>query len=256
MRPALASLALACGLVTSPWAQPAPLRVAILADDAMPESLQGCLAVLGSAEGVEVCEISGAAIREGGLREIDVLILPGGSGSAQCQALGKFGRGNVLTRVAGGMGAIGICAGGYAMIQGAGKVPLVNASLLDGEHWARGVAMLRVRPAAEGAAPFEMQYWNGPLWSPASAGDLPPFATLATFVDDIHEGDAPEGLVPGTPAIVAAPYRHGRVVLFSPHPEMTPGCGHLLESAVRWASRGRRAAEPPITWDEVFGNSE
>jgi hypothetical protein len=156
------------------------------------------------------------------------------------------------------MGVIGVCAGGYALLrreEGAfSNVQLVNAHLLDGEHWARGVGMLRVKAeGAEDDAGFEMQYYNGPLWTPPVDDTFPEYTVLARFVDDIHEGDAPEGVVPGTPAIVAAPFGGGRVVLFSPHPELTPGKGGLLVNAVKWAARGGLGEDEVISWGNVFG---
>jgi hypothetical protein len=258
---ALLPVAFTLGCAGLAHAAPAtPLRVAILADDAMAESLNGCLSALSSAERIAATTISGEAIRAGALADVDVLLLPGGSGSAQCRALGKEGGRIVEQRVAEGMGCIGVCAGGYALIRGEGddvfsNVALVNADLLDGEHWERGVGTLHVVPVGVSAEPFAIHYENGPLWSRATDPAMPACTVLANFVDDIHQNSAPEGIVPGTPAIVAAPFGRGRVVLFSPHPELTPGLGHLLVSAVRWAARGPLPDGEAITWQSVFGDT-
>jgi hypothetical protein len=42
-----------------------------------------------------------------------------------------------------------------------------------------------------------------------------------------------------TPAIIAGRYGEGRVVLFSPHPDMTPGRESLVRSAVLAVARRR-----------------
>jgi hypothetical protein len=56
----------------------------------------------------------------------------------------------------------------------------------------------------------------------------------------------------GHDAIIAAPYHDGRVVMFGPHPELTPGLEHLFQSALRWA--GGEGDDTP-TWDSVLGQS-
>jgi glutamine amidotransferase-like uncharacterized protein len=199
--------------------------------------------------------IDGAGVRALGLADADVLIFPGGSGSAQSSGLGQEGGKLVEEFAASGGGVIGICAGGYSLIQGSGisaHVQLVDADLLDGEHWARGIGDVMVAPADESAEPFEVLYYNGPLWLPAGEAAVPDFAVLATFASDMHVGDAPEGVMPGTPAIVASPFGSGRVILFSPHPERTPGREWMLSHAIRWAAGGPVEAEE-ITWEGVFG---
>src|SRR5690606_15231024 len=90
-----------------------------------------------------------------------------------------------------------------------------------------------------------------PVFEPGKKGlDLPPYVPLAIFVSDVvAEPQGRESMV-GHDAIIAAPYHKGRVVLFGPHPELTPGLEPLFQSALKWAA-GEGTAEPG--WEAVLG---
>jgi glutamine amidotransferase-like uncharacterized protein len=251
----LAVILMSCQTTTSP--DPRPLRVAVFQDgEQYREFAQDSIDVIEPLPDVTVEIVSGEAVRAGALAGVDVLVFPGGTGGGQCRALGPEGGAIVRDFAEAGGGVVGVCAGGYSLIRGEedvfSNVELVNADLLDGEHWARGIGLVEVVPAAEGAAPFEMLYYNGPLWLPGSDDSLPDYAVLATFVGEMHEGDAPEGVMPGTPAVIAAPLGGGRVILFSAHPEKSPGHEWLLERAVRWAAQGVVAEREEVSWESVF----
>lgn len=49
----------------------------------------------------------------------------------------------------------------------------------------------------------------------------------------------------GRDAIVAAGFGEGRVVVFGPHPELTPELNHWLVNAVIWAA-GQGPDEPSV----------
>jgi hypothetical protein len=253
----LAVLAMSCQSTSS--IDPRPLRVAVFQDgEQYREFAQDVIDVIEPLPDVTVEIVSGEAVRGGALAGVDVLLFPGGTGGGQCRALGPEGGAIVRDFAEAGGGVVGVCAGGYSLIRGEGEsdvfsnVELVNADLLDGEHWERGIGMVEVAPAAGGVAPFEMLYYNGPLWLPGSEDSLPTYAVLATFVGEMHENDAPEGVMPGTPAIIAAPLGEGRVVLFSPHPEKSPDHEWLLVRAVRWVAQGTLAEGEEVSWESVF----
>jgi hypothetical protein len=52
-------------------------------------------------------------------------------------------------------------------------------------------------------------------------------------------------MMAGRDAVVAAPLGEGRLVVFGPHPELSPGVEHWLQNAVRWsAGEGSDAISP------------
>lgn len=80
-----------------------------------------------------------------------------------------------------------------------------------------------------------VHYFNGPLLAPGPSANPPPYEAEAVFVSDIH-AHAPAGVMPGTTCITSSTYQSGRCVLFSFHPELTPGLEQMPVRAVKWAA--------------------
>ncbi len=72
----------------------------------------------------------------------------------------------------------------------------------------------------------------------ADQDQLSEFANV--FASGIAAKGAPRGMVGGTSAIVWSEYGTGRVICFSPHPEMTEGLHHLIPVAVNWLAPKKR----------------
>jgi glutamine amidotransferase-like uncharacterized protein len=231
--------------------QPAKIHVAIFSGDGVskgdPAQIKACLP---ESQGFEVELISAKEVREGGLGKFHVVIHPGGSGSGQARALGEEGRERVRRFVRDGGGFVGVCAGAYlASAEYPWALKLLDARVVDDEHWARGVGKVRLRLPKQGQMVLgsdgvvkSIHYENGPLLGPAEREDIPDFESLATFETEIRENDAPEGVMKGTTAIARGELGKGRVVCFSPHPEKTRGCETFVAEAAKWAADGRTDA--------------
>jgi glutamine amidotransferase-like uncharacterized protein len=175
-----------------------------------------------------------------------VLIHPGGSASKQATTLGDEGRERVRQFVADGGGFIGVCAGAYlATAEYPWSLGLLDALVIDNEHWARGEGGVKLRLTALGQKeiPSEngfctMHFENGPLLGPAGRSDIDDYESLAAFETEIRTNDAPPGIMIGTTAIARGAFGKGRVVCFSPHPEKTPGRESQVKEAVKWAAGG------------------
>jgi hypothetical protein len=219
------------------------IRVAIYADDgaATKPKVGQCLP---GKMGFYVERISAEDIRNGALDDFDVVIHPGGSGSKQAAALGEEGRKQVRRFVKRGGGFIGICAGSYlASANYPWSLGLLDARVVDREHWARGGGEVKLRLPPAGQSAFEhdedfvtIQYMQGPLLAPAKKKTLPDYEQLAAFETEVAKNGAPRGVMKGTTAIARGQFGTGRVVCFSPHPEKTPGLGSFVRQAVRWAA--------------------
>jgi len=193
--------------------------------------------------------VSPEQIRDGVLSDFDVIVLPGGSGSAQSRHLEKTGLEAIREFVAGGGGYVGICAGAYlASSHYDWSLGIINAKVLDRDEgrWARGsgtvtLALTETGQRAMGHedAEGDVFYRNGPLYGPGERTDLPEFETLATFATAIAQNNntRPESML-GTVAIARAPFGEGRVVAISPHPESRNGHNHWVSALVRWAAGG------------------
>jgi hypothetical protein len=205
------------------------------------EQVKQCLP---AAKGFDATLITAKEIGDGdALDKFDVLIHPGGSASGQAKALGDKGRKRVRQFVERGGGFVGICAGSYlASAEYPWALKLLDARVLDDEHWARGVGQVTLCLPAEGQtalgadhATTEMYYENGPLLGPAKQKDIPDFESLAIFETEIRKNDAPKGVMKGATAIARGRFGDGRVVCFSTHPEKSRGRETFIAEMVRWA---------------------
>ncbi|MBN8710723.1 MAG: hypothetical protein BGO12_00570 [Verrucomicrobia bacterium 61-8] len=229
------------------------IRVAIYDDEGSPKApdlIENCMTALPAT--FQVQRVSAEQIRQGVLADFDVLAQGGGRASIQSDALGDLGKEKIREFVRDGGGYVGICAGAYlAASDRPYYLRLVNARVVDREHWARGGGDVQIRFTEEGrrnlqqrAPVAQIRYNQGPLLARDSQVDMPTYTELAIFETEIAKKDAPSGVMKGTSAMVSAPFGKGRVFLSSPHPERTAGMERLLQSAVLWAA-GRDISPNP-----------
>jgi glutamine amidotransferase-like uncharacterized protein len=236
-----------------------PIRVALYQGPGAGPSRANLITVLDAAKGspaLQVSHLSPAEIRQGKLQDFDVLIHPGGSGGGQGRALEAQGRAAEREFVRNGGGFIGICAGAYlATDDYEWSLGLIEARAVDRKHWARGTGTVEVElsPAAQeffgvGVQRISIHYAQGPLlgrreWDNPLA---PEYESLGLYRTEIAKKGAPEGIMPGTSAIVRANFEKGRVFVFSPHPEMTDGLGFMLARAVTWVAKRDVPTKPNV----------
>lgn len=182
-------------------------------------------------------------IRDGALKDYDVLIMPGGSGSKQSAMLEQKGRDNVKKYVESGGGYVGICAGSYlASSHYPWSLGIINAKVWDRSHWARGTGSVELELSSSGSDVLKSErkvldcyYGQGPLLVPDNQPDMPGYEVLATYGSEIAEKGAPIGAMVGTHAIIRSKYGNGRVMCFSPHPEKEGQPNSIMVEGVRWA---------------------
>lgn len=222
----------------------APVRVAVFEGDGVSERVDGVLDVLAKSPRFQVERLTADAIREGKLDGFDVVLHAGGSGGGQGKALEETGRAQERKFLQNGGGYVGICAGAYlASSDYDWSLHVLDAKVLDRQHWARGYGdvVVRVSEPAQallGVADDEstIYYHQGPLLAPAEKDDVPDYEPLATYVTEIAKNGAPMGVMPGTTAIARGTFGSGRVICFSPHPERTPAWEAALHRAVLWSA--------------------
>ena len=243
------------GPTSRPAGPDEPVRVAIYNGGGSPSETgpRGLEKIVTSQPGA-VAEILGPdEICSGALRQFDVVLFPGGSGSKQAAALGKAGREAVRKFTRAGGGYVGICAGAYLATQRySWSLRIVNVKAIDTKHWRRGTGVVKMEPTGAGramlggpAGEIDIRYANGPILAAAEANDLPPATVLAHFRSEIADHGAPKGVMIGTPAAVSAAFGAGRVVVFSPHPDKTESLHAMVRRAVEWAAGRERQLLPP-----------
>ncbi|MEZ6185954.1 MAG: BPL-N domain-containing protein [Planctomycetota bacterium] len=240
----------------TPEPPPGAIPVAVFDDVG---SIDGCVeAVIQDARAdprLWLRRIDGKDVRAGALEDYAAVVFPGGSATKQSNSLAPEGQERVRAFVRGGGGYLGICAGAYLAASEPTRYGLGITALrcVDTKHWRRiprdsGGVIVRLLPSAayrafepEVEPPTFLVYANGPLLAPGDYPELPPVTPLLVFESDVHAADAPPGNMPEKVAAAATVYGEGRVVVFSPHPELTRGRGKAVVQALRWTSR---APEP------------
>jgi len=221
-----------------------PIRVAVYAGEGAVLGLDAVLKALAHQPEFAVHEVKGEAIRQGHLARYDVLIMPGGSGSKEAKGLGEKGREQIKEFVRKGGGYVGICAGAYlATCDYPWALHILNARVLDKEHWDRGNAKVEIALSQRGREVLgtrheivSIEYAQGPLLAPGHNKELPSYETLATFRTQVAKNGAPRNVMPGATAVAAAAFGKGRVLCFSPHPEETKGLHTFLFRGIAWAA--------------------
>lgn len=226
------------------------VRVGVYRDVGAGASVKDLMRALESFDGVEVQDLMADDIRSGALEKVDVLIQPGGSGGKQGRHLKEEGRDKIRKFIGGGGGYIGICAGAYlASADYDWSLDVLDAKVIDRKHWARGKGTVQIELSDAGKkllrsekGELEILYAQGPLLAPADDPEIADYQTVAIFKTEIAKNGAPKGVMKGTTAIAQGKFGHGRVICFSPHPEMTKG----LEALVQYAIEHVGQAHPKV----------
>jgi N-formylglutamate amidohydrolase/glutamine amidotransferase PdxT len=214
--------------------------VGVYHDKGAGPSVSDLTKALATFENVTFQNLMADDIKSGKLKDIDVLIQPGGSGGNQGRQLGEEGREKIRVFVSHGGGYLGICAGSYlATADYEWSLNILDAKVVDRAHWARGKGTVEIELSAQGKQSLknkndrlQIHYAQGPLLAPVNNPDIPDFQTLATFKTEIALNGAPQGVMLGTTAAAEGQFGRGRVICFSPHPEMTKGIENLIQNAI------------------------
>ena len=186
--------------------------------------------------------INAEDVRAGILSKFDVLVQPGGSGSKQGKTLEEAGLDSIRSFVKRGGGYLGICAGAYLSTTFyPWSLGILNAWVVDREHWARGSGDVVLQLTPEGKEFFGLQqdtivvqYNQGPLLTPGVSATVSDYTTLARFKTEIAEKGAPSGVMIGTDAVAMGEYGSGRVISISPHFEKRAEQRYIISKAVTW----------------------
>lgn len=200
--------------------------------------------------GFQARQVRASDIREGALDKFDALVMPGGSGGAQAKDLQQSGKERIRQFVRGGGGYVGICAGAYlASSHYDWSLHLINAHVWDRAHWARGDGQVSLLMSdagrtllVPGREAVDVYYSQGPLLVPGVSDSLPGYQVLATFGSEVARKGAQPGAMRGTHAIIRSKFGRGRVICFSPHPEVKNGPNDLMLHGVQWAAGAERPA--------------
>jgi len=228
--------------------------------------------ILDGAEGIDLHYLGPDDIKQEALRQFDVVLFPGGSGSKQAKAIGEDRREFVREYIRGGGGCIGICAGAFLCSSHfSWSLDIVDSSVFTGtreiegegkkQMWFRGYgADIELELTDTGKKvftqvppKFEVHYQNGPIISRHEAEKLDDYTPLAWFRTEQVRYEPQRGTMVNTPAIVSGRFGEGRVISISPHPEMDRSLESMIVNAVHWVT-GREPLKPEKSTSEVEMN--
>lgn len=236
-----------------PQSGSAHLRVGVFDDAGASESK--VMRVLDPADNLVATVFGPDDVKLEVLSQLDVLIFPGGSGSAQGKAIGPEGRKVIRNYVKSGGGVIGICAGAYLCSSHyQWSLNLMNAKVFNvmvdvpelgsKSMWYRGKATnveVEVNELGKSilgiSGTHSIRYQNGPILSRGDRPDLPEFSTLANFRTENGIYEAQKNTMVNTPAVVKSQFGKGHVLAISPHFESTKNYGKVILDAVNYVRR-------------------
>jgi hypothetical protein len=162
-----------------------------------------------NAYGVEATFIGDEEVRQGRLKDYDLLIVPGGpdAGESYYEGLGDTGYSEIRSFISNGGVYLGSCAGSYFPLSGAKGTPmeqvwlnLVPVTDLEGlDYWRTGTGFVRLsvedinHPVMYGLAmgvpsTLDMIYWEGPAFHIIQPDSV---KLIATYKDYIASGSHP-----------------------------------------------------------------
>ena len=230
--------------VIPPPAEPKAVKVGIFDGKGAPDSgIKSVINVLKTLPQAQVTRIPAEKMGTFDLKQFDVVVFSGGSGSQQSKSIGEAGLKNVREFVRDGGGYCGICAGAYlACSNFSWGLGILNASTVSSK-WARGRGYMDLEVTVDGKpllgdveGLFKVRYANGPIIKPGDRADIPAYRPLSLFRSEISENGSPKGVMVNSPAHAAGTFGKGRVFISSPHPENTPGLEHLIPRGILWAA--------------------
>ena len=198
------------------------------------------LQILDAAPEVELTLLEGADIRAGCLKDIDVLVMPGGASPLQAKSLGADGLEEIRRYLREGGRYFGTCAGCSLAANTKERLRLIPY-VKRGVKARRGSTMLGMDFTPEGMAAFGLSvsnrnvcYHSGPLLKPTKPiPEVRNLRILATFAGNIMQNGPADFEMQGHPAIIHANYGKGAYLVTSYHPEYYPVTHDLIAGGFR-----------------------
>ncbi len=217
----------------------------------------GLVTALENTSDMSLTTLTAEELREGSLKEFDLLLVPGGSAKVESIAMSEKGREEVRQFVKNGGLYIGICAGCYLLTEAKPTdIGLLPLNTKDKKHWSRGKAVLPVSLTPKGEEifgttekVFNILYHNGPVIDASTVTAGADFTPLAHYLGEVVAKGGVPGVMRGSPAIFYGRDGKGWVMGFSPHPEANPDQVFMILNGIRWLYSNKNR---PSTVEQKF----
>ena len=189
-------------------------------------------------------------IAAGGLKGLDVLIMPGGSSYTEFDTLKSNGTDKVVKDfIRGGGGFVGTCAGNCIVLNEDRRLRIApyerykcsgrhGTALLAMKFNERAEALCGIRPSTR-----KVRYSGGPIMKSGQPVDGASFETVAVYDCDLvceyGTNTAPIVSMKSCPAAIAGTYGKGRVFAIATHPEYRADTLDILAGGFKYVT-GRK----------------
>lgn len=163
-------------------------------------------------------------IRSGKLKELDLLLIPGGSSASQCKDLQDGGKKAIQDFVRNGGSYVGICAGFHCTLNRKERLELLPfeyrsgaggaAATLQVEINRRGAEVMNIRPGK-----YNVRYSLGPIAKPGKPWSHGKGEILGVYKSTVGPKGRPGGNFFNAPSVIYGNYGKGRIIATSFHPE-------------------------------------
>ncbi len=230
----------------------APIRVAVyVGPGARGMGMFRWMQIMDQAPETVTTYVDGPSISAGALRNVDLIVMPGGNSTVEQKALGPEGQRELKRFIEEGGSYVGTCAGAFLLMNGTNTNKVLGLAPFKVRRggWG-GEAMLQVDYTKEAAALSGIKaghhterFHGGPVMDPAPAVPGADFKVMARFACNLHSYSTTnkfgmtDGKLPamaGAASAVAGTYGKGRVWLFSCHPEYYPDTWGSVKASIKF----------------------
>jgi glutamine amidotransferase-like uncharacterized protein len=201
--------------------------------------------------------IDASDIANGELDNFDLVVFPGGKAHKQATDLELSGQMKVREFVKDGGGYLGVCAGAFlgsstfewslSLVNAEARTGTRNVPKIGRQMWLnRGSGDVQVQLSHAGLKilggkrpHFTARYTGGPIFRPGRRTDLGEYVALAYYTSEVYLFEFQKNTMSGTPAIIAAPYGEGAVILVGSHAEFRFGQRDVVRAAIMAAAKSR-----------------
>ena len=200
---------------------------------------------------IDLTLLKGKDLREGKLKGLDMLVMPGGSSEKQMISMGKEGVKALQDYVRNGGVYVGICAGFHITLNRPERAQLLPYNYIREAVGARGDVQIDL--SKEGAKVLGVKpgkrmvrYSRGPI-AKVNSWDKGSCKTFATYTSSIGPiGKAGVSFF-GTPALISGTYGKGKVIATSFHPEYKPDTYELFVGCVYAVTGVKLTPQIPVS---------
>ena len=182
----------------------------------------------------ELVTLLASDIRAGKLKEIDILVMPGGGSTTQCVTIGEAHHDKIREFLRNGGGYVGTCAGMFNVLQINKRLKLLpfnryggagsSTAYVNVDITPEGAKILGIKPGLR-----KSRYSGGPVaYAVKDARCEGTGITLATFKQAVSKKPHQAGKFIGSSAWIYGTFGKGKVIATSFHPEYWDSCHDMM----------------------------